>query len=197
MGRVVRQSPAAWIGLFIVFFVLYAQERKKVLTLPPAEVSPQAALPQVSAQPSQRLMDLSRRLQGDSLFAVQADGLRVDYRLREIAVQFYGEEVYSEGDFAVRESWYTAIDRFAEILKSEMDRGLKIEIVGYTDASVAAEKKPTDFGDSDYALSFARAEWLARFFERRALIPIRERVRLSGAGANKLGRQVEVRLSFE
>lgn len=199
MSRAAKQSPVAYLGLFVAFFALYAREHQKLLkasgVAAPVQEAPAAA--PVPVTMSQKIQDLSKSLQEDSLFQVRADGLRADYRLDSVTVSFYGDEVYGEGAFAFRETWYTALDRLSEIVKPYLKRGLRIEVVGYTDVGSLKERQPSDYGESDYALSFARAEWVARFLERRALIPIKERVKITGAGAVKVGRKVDLKFTFD
>ncbi|MBS1958965.1 MAG: OmpA family protein [Bdellovibrionales bacterium] len=196
MSKAAKQSPIAYLGLFVAFFALYAREHQKILKAGHAEPVKEAPVP-LPVMASQKIQDLSKTFQEDSLFQVRADGLRADYRLESVDVAFYGDEVYGEGAFAIRETWYTAMDRLAELIKPYLKRGLKIEVIGYTDIGSLKERRPSDYGESDYALSFARAEWVARFLERRALIPIKERVKITGAGAVKAGRKVEFRFTFD
>ena len=208
MSRAARQQGnPLFLGLFIVFFALYAREHQRVARLSVAAPAVPAATPvpvsapvpeePVAVSPSQRIRELTERLQGDSLFQVRADGLTARYESDSVTVSFGGEDVYAEGHFAFRETWYTSLDRLASILQPFVSRGLRIEITGYTDIGSLKERHPSDYGESDYALSFARAEWVARFLERRALIPIKERVRLTGAGSVKTGRKVDLKLTFD
>lgn len=198
MARAVKQNPTLYLGLFVVFFALYAREhqRNSAGVLAPALVK-EPMKDERLAPASRRMQDLTKTLQEDSLFQVRADGLTAIYRFDSVVISFSGDEVFSEGHFAFRETWYTALDHLAELIKPYVQRGLKIEVVGYTDAGSSKERQPSDYGNSDYALSFARAEWVARFLERRSLIPIKERVKLTGAGAVKAGRKVDLKFSFD
>jgi flagellar motor protein MotB len=209
MSRAPRQQGhVLFLGLFVIFFGLYAREHQRmaragagasVVPVPQSVPAPAAAEQAASgAIPvSQRVRELTDALQGDSLFQVHADGLTARYEPDAVTVSFGGDDVYAEGHFAFRETWYTSLDRLASILQPFVARGLRIEITGYTDLGSAKERRPTDYGESDYALSFARAEWVARFLERRALIPIQERVRLTGSGSVKTGRRVDLKFVFD
>lgn len=209
MSRATRQQGnVLFVGLFAVFFGLYAREHQRVARLVAGGAAPvaPAATPAPTLAPeetvaavpvSQRVRELTETLKNDSLFQVRADGLTARYEPDSVTIAFGGDDVYAEGHFAFRETWYTSLDRLASILQPFVRRGLRIEITGFTDSGSLKERQPSDYGESDYALSFARAEWVARFLERRALIPIKERVRLTGAGAVRTGRKVELKLVFD
>lgn len=194
-----KQSATLYLGLFVIFFALFAREHQRLvrLTAAPEAAPPVPVVEPVYATPSQKIAELTKVFQNDSLFQVRADGLNASYGSDFVGVTFHGEDVFAEGHFAFREEWYTALDRLGALIQPFLKRNLRIEIIGHTDVGSAKERRPTDYGESDYALSFARAEWVARFLERRALIPIKERVKLSGAGATKAGRKVELRFTFD
>jgi hypothetical protein len=196
--KVAKQNPAAWIGLFVVFFALYARERGLQLKAGTAEL-PEVALPTpvpFNATQNRKIEDLAAALRADPLFSNGTDGIRTEYRFDRIVISYSGEDVYQPGEFAMRETWYTSLDRLGQILAPFLDRGLQLEFTGHAEASSPLERQANELGSSSYALAFSRAEWVARFLERRAMLPLQGKFKLSVGGSSKRGRQVDVVVSF-
>ena len=107
-------------------------------------------------------------------------------------LQFYSDEAYETGAFAVRENWYPFLDQLGKYLNQEYKNGILVKINGYADLNSPQEKTPSDYGSSDLTFSYARAEWVARYFERKFGIPIRTVCMLTGMGAVQNGKKVEL-----
>lgn len=199
MARVRRTHVQVYIGLFLIAFVLFAQERKLRLSLPTVQLPAEVDLPRptpFSSLRTRKLEELAELFQRDALFGSGTDGLKLVVQLDRVSLVYQGEEVFGPGDFAVRETWYTSLDRFASIIRPYLDRGLRLEILGYTDANSTLDKMTTELGSSSYALAFTRAEWVARFLERRSQLDLQGLVRLTGMGQSPQGRRVEITLQF-
>jgi flagellar motor protein MotB len=211
------KNSVLFMGLFLMAFALYANERNQV---PVTVVAPQGQATEVTVQdvpvtgpnkpvvegvssdaPSKgadtKLQALFQSFVTDSLFSTHADGLKLVREPRAIMIQLYGDDVFSEGEIEIRETWYSVLDRIAaKLTKEEFQKGLKVEIRGFADEASQRELKSSDFGRSDFSFSFARAEWLARYFERKWRIPLQEVFTLKGMGARPYGKKVELWLSY-
>lgn len=205
------------MGLFLMSFALYANEKlhprivKTAIADESESRSSATDVPEPSNRPvtenvsnespahgaDAKLQTLFQSFLKDSLFSGRTDGVRLAREPKAILIQFYGEDVFADGEAAMRESWYTALDRIAEKLTpEEFKKGLRIEVRGYADEASQKEQKPSDFGRSDFAFSFARAEWLARYLERMWRIPLQENFTLKGMGARPYGKKVELWLTY-
>ena len=211
------KNSVLFMGLFLMAFALYANERNQV---PVTVVAPsgQATEVTVSDVPASgpnrpviegvgsdapakgsdvKLLAFFQTLVNDPLFSTHADGLRLVREPRAVMIQLYGDDVFAEGEVEIRESWYSVLDRIAsKLTKEEFQKGLKVEVRGFADEASSREQKPSDFGRSDFAFSFARAEWLARYFERKWRIPLQEVFTLKGMGARPYGKKIELWFSY-
>jgi flagellar motor protein MotB len=210
------KDSVLYMGLFLMAFVLYANERNRPAEARPSDTDTEAAAkvadstpavnrPVIESVPSDlpahgadaKIQALFQIFLSDAMFSRPADGLRLVREPRAIEIQLYGDDVFTEGEIAVRESWYPVIDRIAEKLTAdEFKKGLKVEIRGFADEASQREVRSSDFGHSDFTFSFARAEWLARYLERKWGISLQDVFTLKGMGSRPYGKKVEVWLSY-
>ena len=187
----------AYLGLFLIAFSLYAAQLKKTpISASATEVRAQApgAEPTPVQPPQARIQVLYDLLTSDNRFTNKIDGVRVSPVKNDFTVTLIGDEIYTDGGFSVNDSWNSILDKLAVILKSE--KGLMIEISGYADEDNLKEKQPGDYGSSAFAFSYARAEWLAHYFERKHGIPIKKTFILRGLGSVPQGKKIEMRFYF-
>jgi flagellar motor protein MotB len=210
------KNPVLFMGLFLITFGLFAKERMRPHTVSVSEGVqasslnvvdvPDSKTPAViegrdSNTPSRgsnlKVQALFQNFMSDALLASKADGMRLAREPNAMMVQLYGEDVFADGATDVHESWYPVLDRIAaKLTADEFKKGLRVEIRGFADEASPREQKPSDFGRSDFAFSFARAEWLARYFERKWRIPLQEAFTLKGMGARPYGKKLEIWLSY-
>ena len=179
-------------------FALYANELKKSkpqISYPTTDDTVEEAPPTKHVLGG-KLMRFYQTLSTDPIFKTGADGLKVLRTEEGVSVQLFGEEVYSNGEFSIRETWYSALDRLAELIKAEIPNGLQVEVQGYADDSSELEKKNTEFGRSEYAFAFSRAEWLAHYFEGKWRIPLKGVFTLKGMGAFPHAKKVVLNFSY-
>ena len=199
------KNQTVYMGLFLMALALYgselskkSQSLKKGFTANAAESTSESLLAADLLQhPGSVSLDrLFQRLSQNPFFTTQADGLKLKRTADQVVVHFYGDDVYQDGHFAIREEWHPLLDGIANLISSDLTRGLKIQIRGYADSESPNEKKPSDYGQSDFAFSFARAEWLARYFEKKWQIRLHPQFELLGMGATEGGKMLEIIFSL-
>jgi flagellar motor protein MotB len=193
--------PVVYVGLFLIAFALYAAEAKKpatVITMPAP--APKASIAKITQE--SKLAALQSKLTEALTTNALPDGILMVQSVNrysgasELLLRWSGDDMYAAGDFAIRETWYTLIDRMAAVIQAELKNGLEVEIRGYADSEDPVEKSPSDYGKSAYAFSFARAEWLARYLERKDQIEIEPHFQLKGMGASESGRKIIVAFTY-
>lgn len=194
-----RKQGVIYLGLFLMVFGLYAAQLKKK---PP--VKNELASSAYEQEPEEfkiaqtRIQLLYDQVSEASVFKNKTVGIRLTPAQapvrNEFRVTFSGEEVFKEGDFAIHESWTTILDFLAGLIKKEA--GLHVEISGFADQDSMREKSASDYGSSALTFSFARAEWLAHYFERKHGISIQKTFVLRGMGAVPQGRKIVLRFYF-
>jgi len=212
------KNPVVFLGLFLMAFALYANERRQleaqpktkseaagpisatnengvsVITVPPSSAPP---VVETARTADPQLKALFQSFLQDSIFSGRTDGIRIALEPEGLLIQLSGDDVFAEGEPSVRESWYPAIDRIAEKLTpAEFKKGLKVEVRGFADEASEKERSPGDFGHSDFLFSFSRAEWLARYFERKWRMPLKEVFTIKAMGARPYGKKVELWLNY-
>ena len=183
------------MGLFLMAFALYAHERSlhlikkttpEVAAASPTEVNESRVF-------TSKLEHLYSDLSQEPLFRRPQDGLKLIRERWAVVIQWSGDDVYSDGEFAMRESWYSVLDQVSELIQK---KAVLVEVVGYADEGSLKERKATDYGASDYAFSFARAEWLSRYFERKGNLKLHGIFTLKGMGAVPHGKKIELSLTL-
>ena len=195
-----RNQITIYLGLFLIVFGLYAVQLKKIPHATGAatkEVAELVASTPVPA-PQNRIQLLYDQLRSQKIFSNTVDGVRLFPKQPPVKSDFmitlYGDEVFSDENFAINPPWETVLDQIADLFKKEL--GLKMEISGYADADNLREQKPSDYGSSAFAFSYARAEWLAHYFERKDGLSISKILVLRGMGAVPQGKKIELRFYF-
>ena len=186
-----------FMGLFLMGFALYGSvlSQLKMKTTLQTEATHEETEAVLSI--NTKLEKLYQKISSDGLFKQErAQGIDLKKSLKTITLVFYGDEVYEAGAFAMNESWLSALDRLKEYIEPELEHGLRVQIKGYADEQDPKEKASSDYGESDLTFSFARAEWVARYFERKWGFSLRRRFELVGVGARAGGRKTELILSY-
>ena len=193
------KSTVIYMGLFLILLSLYAVELSK-----PAqshEVSKKRVVqPNDESVPidrgDPRLVSFFERLMHSPVFSSHTDGLKVLFQPNRLLISFYGDDVYQVGAFAFRETWFPVLDELGAALNEEMKKGMHVQIKGFTDQDNPHEKSPTDYNGSDLSFSYARAEWVARYFERKWGMPIHSQFEMIGSGAQPHGNRVDLTFTY-
>ena len=157
-----RNQSIIYLGLFLIAFGLYASQIKKIPRA--SEVKPVTSLVESTPVPApqNRIQVLYDKISAQKIFSNTVDGVKLTPSHAPIKNDFiitlYGDEMFSDENFSISTSWTNVLDQIADFFKPEL--GLKMEITGYADADNTREQKPSDYGNSAYAFSYARAEWL-------------------------------------
>jgi len=192
-----RNQGVIYLGLFLMMAGIYAAEVKKsahaeVKAVPHLQESTPVPAPQ------NRIQLLYEKLSALKMFSNTVEGVRlipVHPPIKDsFTIILYGDEIFSDEDFAAHDTWNTVLDKIAYYFKNEP--GLRIEISGYADLDNEKERKSSDYGASAYAFSYARAEWLAHYFERKHGIPIADSFVLRGMGAVHQGKKITLKFYF-
>ena len=192
-----RNNGVVYLGLFVMMAGLYAAQVKKSAHAE-VKVEPRLVESTPTPLPQNRIQLLYEKLGALKMFSNTVEGVRlipVHPPIKDsFTIILYGDEIFSDEDFAAHDSWNTVLDKIAFYFKSEP--GLRIEISGYADSDNEKERQASDYGASAYAFSYARAEWLAHYFERRHGIPIVGSFILRGMGAVPRGKKISLRFYF-
>ena len=193
-----RNQAQVYLGLFLIAFGLYAAQLKKKPALL-HKADPLTLLESTpTPAPQTRMQVLYEKVAGEKFFSNRIGGIKLSPATgpvkHDFTITFFGEEIFTDEGFSIHPSWHTALDDLAEIIKTEP--GLHVEIAGYADQDNPKEQSPSDYGSSPYAFSFARAEWLAHYFERKHRIPIGKVFVLKGMGAVSEGKRIELRFFY-
>lgn len=195
-----RNQATIYLGLFLIAFGLYAAQLKKkqgsvVEVKPSTMVLTEEPSPTPSSQ--NRLQLLHEKVVLGSFFRNHVAGISLypsSAPIKDFTVTLAGDEVYADQEADIHESWNSALDFLAGLIKQEP--GLHVEISGYADESKPKEQKPVDFASSSLTFSYARAEWLAHYFERKHGIAIQKYFVLRGMGAVERGKKIELRFYY-
>ncbi len=195
MGGCVNQS-VIYLGLFLMAVALYGFEVTQSKANLSAHKDKIVVTQELPPELSPKLEVLYKRFTADPFFNSQAPGVKVQKNLKTVTITFYGGDVYESGGFAMNESWFSVLDRIEDIIHPELDHGLRVQIKGYADSNDPTERKASDYGDSDLTFSFARAEWVARYFERKWGVSIRNKFEMTGVGAQLNGKRTELVFNY-
>ena len=196
-------SNTIYLGLAILMMGLFASQIRKPSLESPASVIQTnesiANAPLTAAAENPRIFTAYQRLLGESFFTQKLDGISVNpapgtgQRLTDhFTLILSGGEVYGSSDARIQKNWESVLDRIADVLDD--DPGLKMEISGYADADDPLENRNADNGSSPLAFSFARAEWVARYFETAHGADISSDFILRGMGPIVQGKRVELKI---
>ncbi len=192
-----RNQGLVFLGLFLITFGLYASQLKKKAITEKSRLTTLLA-PAPTAKPQTRIQVLYEIVSSQKYFSNRISGIRLTPTHAQVkndfTITYSGEEIFSDEGFSIHESLRTSLDSLVEIMKAQ--HGLKVEISGYADADNPKEKKPSDYGSSALTFSFARAEWLAHYFERKHGILISKYFILRGMGAVPQGKKIELRFFY-
>jgi outer membrane protein OmpA-like peptidoglycan-associated protein len=193
-----RNQAQVYLGLFLIAFCLYAAQLKKKTPAPIKATSTSLLDSTPTPVPQTRMQILYEKISGKKFFSNRIGGIKLTPAKgpvkNDFTITFFGEETFTDEGFSIHPSWHTALDELAETIKTEL--GLHVEIAGFADQDNPKEKSPSDYGSSPYAFSFARAEWLAHYFERKHRINISKVFVLKGMGAVSEGKRIELRFYY-
>jgi flagellar motor protein MotB len=192
------QSNLVYLGLAVLMMGLFAgQVRQRTIQIPSEEVATPGAAPATKVE-NPRVFSAYQALLADPIFTSKIDGITlipqpdaVGTVLDQFVLVLQGSEVYGSRESRIQKSWESLLDRVADIL--ENDPGLKVEISGYADADDPLENRNAENGSSPLAFSFARAEWIARYFETVHGADIANDFILRGMGISPKGKRVELK----
>ncbi len=194
------KSPVVYMGLFLVALALYALEKTKGGTgCAVTQQFYQASSfsdKHMSVTALEKLQELYVQLSSEPFIKGKMDGIQLAREADAVVIRFAGDEVYMDGEVAIRDNWYSVLDRMAEIIRAEITRGVKVDMRGFADEKNRNERKSGDFGESEYAFSFSRAEWVSRYFEGKWRIPLKGIFSMRGMGAYPNGKKVELSLTY-
>ena len=195
---IMRNQGLIYIGLFLIAFGLYASQLKKKPHVENKPVETPMLEPTPASASQARIQVLYEKILADKMFTSKIGGIKLTPARppvnNDFTITFTGDEIFTNEGFSIHESLASTLDFLAETIKSE--HGLMVEISGYADANSVLEVKPSDYGSSALAFSFARAEWLAHYFEQTHGISVSKTLILRGMGAVPQGKKVELRFYF-
>jgi len=197
-----NRSNTVYLGLAVLMMGLFAGKIRHQEHSPHPSVAKKnevtTAEPQTESE-NVRIFTAYQRLLGESFFTQKIEGIAVipapatGQRLTDhFTVILSGSEVYGSREAHVQKNWETVLDRIADVLDD--DPGLKMEISGYADADDPLENRNSENGSSPLAFSFARAEWIARYFETAHGADIAHDFILRGMGLIAQGKRVELKI---
>lgn len=197
-----NRSNTVYLGLAVLMMGLFAGQIRNRSTEPQPSViqsNESIANSASSAAENPRIFTAYQRLLGESFFAQKLDGISVipapgtgQILTDHFTLILSGGEVYGSRDARIQKSWESVLDRIADVLDD--DPGLKMEISGYADADDPLENRNAENGSSPLAFSFARAEWIARYFETAHGADIASDFILRGMGPIAQGKRVELKI---
>lgn len=194
-----RKQSVIYLGLFLMMFGLYAAQLKKKAAVKTQSETPALVTEEEEIKRTQtRVQLLYEKVSALSVFRTRISGIRLlpasPPVKNDFMISLSGDEIYNDGGFSIHESWGTVLDSLAVIIKAEP--GLSLEISGFADENNPKEKAASDYGSSALAFSYARAEWLAHYFERKHGIEIQKTFVLRGMGAIPMGKRIDLRLYY-
>jgi outer membrane protein OmpA-like peptidoglycan-associated protein len=193
-----RKQGVIYLGLFIMVFGLYAAQLKKNSAVKNTKISMMVPEDEEVKIAQTRIQLLYDQVFEASVFKNKVSGVSLKPMSppvkNDFTISFSGDEIYTGGDFSIHESWGTVLDFLAGVIKSAP--GLEVEVSGFANENDPREKSPTDYGSSPFAFSFARAEWLAHYFERKHGLVIKKTFVLRGMGAIPQGKRIDLRFHF-
>ena len=188
------------MGLFLIMTALYAVEKRKSIK---TDADYHATRPTAvqGVKPNtidefEKLHELWAALSQESFFQNPTEGIELTRDPHTVMVRFSGDEVYKDGEAAMRSNWISVLDRLAAVLNPEVRQGMRIELKGFADEDSGNERLAWDIGQSEYAFSFLRAEWVYRYFEGKWRVPLKTLFSIRGMGGYPQGRSVEIWISF-
>ena len=192
-----RKQGLIYLGLFLITFGLYAAQLKKKPRVE-NKVVPSLVTQLQPDVPQARIQILYDKIYSEKMFASKISGIKLTPSHppvnSDFIITFFGEDVFTDEGFSIHESFGSTLDFLAQLIKAE--HGLTVEISGFADLGNAHEEKSSDYGSSPLAFSFARAEWLAHYFEQKFGISIPKTLILRGMGAVPQGKKIELRFYF-
>lgn len=133
-----------------------------------------------------------KKLKQDPVFSAIQE-LKISDSNGRVYLMIQSDELFESGVSDLSVSWLPFLDHLGELLSKQLkaDIKMKVSIQAAVDVGHPLEQKSSDFGKSDFALSTARAEWVARYLERKYGISLSERFIVQGQGAIKQGKQLQ------
>jgi flagellar motor protein MotB len=197
-----NQANTIYLGLAVLMMGLFASQVRQHSNQPSVEESAvdHSAATKRAPIPSDhpRIFAAYHALLADPIFSSKIDGISMIPQpgagttvSDHFVLVLQGSEVFGSREARVQKSWESLLDRIADILDD--DPGLKIEISGYADADDPLENRNSESGSSPLAFSFARAEWIARYFETVHGADVAGDFILRGMGLSPKGKRVELK----